>query len=79
MNAMEEMQRIDNAAQKVLEVCGTAEIGVILGSGLGDYAQALEEALPLLGQKLAGFANPGALMTGVEARSSSPVRIVRDA
>ena len=35
--------------------------------------------MPLLGQKLAGFANPGALMTGVEARSSSPVRIVRDA
>ena len=45
----------------------------------GFAAQALEEALPLLGQKLAGFANPGALMTGVEARSSSPVRIVRDA
>ena len=45
----------------------------------GFVAQALEEALPLLGQKLAGFANPGALMTGVEARSSSPVRIVRDA
>ena len=26
-----------------------------------------------------GFNNPGAFMTGVEARSSSPVRIVRDA
>ncbi|MGN0038731.1 MAG: NAD(P)/FAD-dependent oxidoreductase [Coriobacteriales bacterium] len=42
-------------------------------------SEALEEALPRLGQKLAGFANPGTLMTGVEARSSSPVRIVRDA
>ncbi|MGN0072580.1 MAG: NAD(P)/FAD-dependent oxidoreductase [Coriobacteriales bacterium] len=42
-------------------------------------SEALEDALPRLGQKLAGFANPGALMTGVEARSSSPVRIVRDA
>lgn len=55
MNAMEEMQRIDNAAQKVLEVCGTAEIGVILGSGLGDYAQALEEAVRLPYAGIPGF------------------------
>lgn len=55
MNAMEEMQRIDNAAQKVLEVCGTAEIGVILGSGLGDYAQALEEAVRLPYAEIPGF------------------------
>ncbi|WP_371807467.1 NAD(P)/FAD-dependent oxidoreductase [Adlercreutzia sp. ZJ141] len=40
---------------------------------------AIAEALPLLDAKLPGFANPNALMTAVEARSSSPVRIVRDA
>ena len=39
---------------------------------------ALVEALPLLDRKLRGFANPDAVMTGVETRSSSPVRIVRD-
>ena len=55
MNAMEEMQRIDNAAQKVLEVCGTAEIGVILGSGLGDYAQALEDTVRLPYAEIPGF------------------------
>lgn len=44
----------------------------------GFVRDSLVEALPLLGQKLVGFANPGAVMTGVEARSSSPVRIVRN-
>ena len=39
---------------------------------------ALAEALPVLDRKLRGFADPGAVMTGVETRSSSPVRIVRD-
>lgn len=41
-------------------------------------ADALAEALPALGRKLHGFADAGAVMTAVEARSSSPVRIVRD-
>ena len=39
---------------------------------------ALVEAIPLLDRKLRGFANPDAVMTGVETRSSSPVRIIRD-
>lgn len=38
---------------------------------------ALAEALPVLDRKLKGFADPGAVMTGVETRSSSPVRILR--
>lgn len=41
-------------------------------------AEAMAEALPLLDRKLAGFAHPQAVMTAVEARSSSPVRILRD-
>ena len=40
--------------------------------------QALREALPHLGRKLKGFDSPDAVMTGVEARSSSPVKIPRD-
>ena len=39
---------------------------------------ALEEGIPLLGKKLRGFDSPDAVLTAVETRSSSPVRIVRD-
>ena len=46
---------------------------------LPDFAaEALKEALPLLGKKLKGFDSPKALLTGIESRSSSPVRIKRD-
>ena len=40
-------------------------------------ARAIEQGLPLLDAKLHGFANPGAVLTGPETRSSSPVRMVR--
>ena len=40
--------------------------------------KALRESIPLLDRKLSGFADPAALLTGVETRSSSPVRILRD-
>lgn len=40
-------------------------------------ADALAEALPVLDGRLHGFADPEAVMTAVEARSSSPVRILR--
>ena len=40
--------------------------------------EALEEGLPVLGRKLKGFDAPDAVLTAVETRSSSPVRIVRD-
>ena len=39
---------------------------------------ALEQALPQLDKNLAGFADPDAVLTGPETRSSSPVRILRD-
>lgn len=40
-------------------------------------ADTLAGALPIFNRTLNGFASPDALMTGVETRSSSPVRIVR--
>nr|WP_326165762.1 FAD-binding protein [uncultured Oscillibacter sp.] len=40
-------------------------------------AEALEEALPILGRKLRGYDAPDAVLTAVESRSSSPVRILR--
>lgn len=52
---MDEMKRIDEAAAKVLAVCGKADIGVILGSGLGDYAEALEGAVKLPYSEIPGF------------------------
>ena len=42
-------------------------------------AASLRQALPLLERRLHGFASPGAVLTAVETRSSSPVRISRDA
>lgn len=39
---------------------------------------ALREALPLFDRKMHGFADPEAFMTGIETRSSSPVRIIRN-
>jgi uncharacterized FAD-dependent dehydrogenase len=44
----------------------------------GFIIEALRESIPLLNRKLSGFADPAALLTGVETRSSSPVRILRD-
>lgn len=38
----------------------------------------LAQALPVLDQKLRGYAAPDAVLTAVESRSSSPVRIPRD-
>ena len=40
--------------------------------------QAMRAGLRVLDQRLKGFASPDALLTGVETRSSSPVRILRD-
>ena len=37
----------------------------------------LRRALPDFGRKIKGFDHPGAVMTGVETRTSSPLRILR--
>ena len=41
-------------------------------------AESMRMALPLLDRRLKGFASEDAVLTGVETRSSSPVRIERD-
>ena len=41
-------------------------------------ADTIAAALPLLGKKLRGYDHPDAVLTAVESRSSSPVRIPRD-
>jgi len=49
-----------------------------LGGAAPDYAiAALREALPALDRQLRGFALPDAVLTAVETRTSSPIRIRR--
>ena len=49
-----------------------------LGGALPGYAiAALREALPAFGRKISGFDMPDAVLTGVETRTSSPLRITR--
>jgi uncharacterized FAD-dependent dehydrogenase len=51
-----------------------------LAAALPVYAiEAIREALPVFGQQIPGFDRDDALLTGVESRTSSPVRITRDA
>jgi hypothetical protein len=38
----------------------------------------LEAAIPMLGKRLKGYDDPDAVLTAIESRSSSPVRIPRD-
>ena len=46
---------------------------------LPDFVSAtLKEAILYFDTKLNGFANPDSILTGVETRSSSPVRIIRN-
>ncbi len=50
-----------------------------LDSALPDYAiEAIREALPAFDKKIPGFAMPDAVLTGVETRTSSPIRIKRN-
>jgi uncharacterized FAD-dependent dehydrogenase len=50
-----------------------------LATALPDFAiAAIREALPAFGKKIKGFDMQDALLTGVETRTSSPIRIKRD-
>ena len=40
--------------------------------------ETIRDAIPLFDRKLRGFAHPDGVLTGVETRSSSPVRLLRD-
>ncbi|MGN6654858.1 MAG: NAD(P)/FAD-dependent oxidoreductase [Rhodanobacter sp.] len=70
------------ASRDLGDVQPSYQPGVNLGSldsALPDYAiAALREALPAFERQIRGYAMPGAILTGVETRTSSPVRITRD-
>ncbi len=65
------------------EVIPSYKPGVILGdlgSALPEYAiDAIREALPAFAKQIRGFDRNDAVLTGVETRTSSPVRITRHA
>ena len=72
----------DRVSDKFGEVLPTYSAGTSfapLGGVLPDVAvNALKTAIPDMDRRLKGFACPDAVLTGVETRFSSPVRIVRD-
>ena len=45
----------------------------------GYVLDSMKEAIPLFGRRIRGFDSPGAALTGPETRSSSPVRMPRNA
>ncbi|MFP8778564.1 NAD(P)/FAD-dependent oxidoreductase [Hydrogenophaga sp. RWCD_12] len=63
------------------EVLPSYKPGVKLGDlapALPDFAiEAMREALPAFGRKIKGYDMPDAMLTGVETRTSSPLRITR--
>ncbi|MDO8378473.1 NAD(P)/FAD-dependent oxidoreductase, partial [Phenylobacterium sp.] len=51
-----------------------------LAALMPDYVTAaMREALPVFGRKIPRYDDPDAVLTGVETRTSSPIRITRDA
>jgi uncharacterized FAD-dependent dehydrogenase len=58
---------------------GTGDPAARVIGSLPDFAsEALREAVPYFGSRIHGYDDPDAVVTAVETRSSSPVRIVRN-
>ena len=56
----------------------TTHPAIRITSALPDYAiAAIREALPTFDRRICGFAMSDAVLTGVETRTSSPLRITR--
>ncbi len=71
--------RLSTGPRSVLPTYRPGMAWTALDGTLPDYVlDTLKEALPIFDRKLHGFAHPDGVLTGVETRSSSPVRILRD-
>lgn len=70
------------ASQELGDVIPSYKPGVRLGDlapALPEYAiAAIREALPVFGRQIRGFDRADAVLTGIESRTSSPLRITRD-
>lgn len=72
--------RVTTALQQVTPSYTPGYTFVDFNQVLPDYlAKALCEGLARMDQKIGGFADNGAVLTGIESRSSAPVRFSRDA
>jgi hypothetical protein len=71
-----------DASREFGEVLPSYKPGVTptdLSSLLPDYAiEAIREAIPVFGRQIRGFDREDAVFTGVESRTSSPIRVTRD-
>ena len=72
----------DRKSEKIGEVEPTYRPGTTL-SNLNEIlpkfvSDTLKEGICYFNKKIKGFANEDAILTGVETRSSSPVKIIRD-
>ena len=75
----------DFLARRPSEDLGVVEPSYKPGIRMTDLAEclppfvleAMREALPVFGRQIAGYDHPDVLMTGVETRTSSPIRITR--
>ncbi|WP_165185528.1 NAD(P)/FAD-dependent oxidoreductase [Caulobacter soli] len=75
----------DFLARKPSEALGEVQPSYRPGIRMTDLAEclpafvldAMREALPVFGRQIAGYDHPDVLMTGVETRTSSPIRITR--
>ena len=71
--------RPSDSPRSILPTYSPGVTWTALDGTLPDYVlTTLKEAIPIFDRKLHGFAHPDAVLTGVETRSSSPVRILRD-
>jgi hypothetical protein len=76
----------DFLAQRPSSQLGAVQPSYRPGVRLGDLSEslpayaiaAIREAIPAFDQQIPGFAMPDAVLTGVETRTSSPIRIPRD-
>lgn len=72
-------KRMSSEPQKVLPSYALGYTLVDFNTLLPEYiASAMREALPQLGRRLKGFDDKDAVLTGIESRSSCPIRILRD-
>jgi uncharacterized FAD-dependent dehydrogenase len=77
----------DFVAQKPSSALGAVEPSYQPGVKLGDLApalpayaiEAMREAIPVFGRKIKGYDMADAVLTGVETRTSAPLRITRGA
>lgn len=76
---LDQRKSLDNGQQKVVPSYARGVAWCDLHAVLPDFvADSLLQAFPLFERKLKGFTQSEAVMTGVETRSSSPVRVKRN-